>query len=211
VLASLSGCAYVQTDVRVSGVPGQPEAGRTYQLARTLPQGADPAQSQYETRVRNALAGYGWVEASPDAVPPPYYRVSIAYDTHPVSVGIEAGDCRSAGPGAAGSSNGSGSGNDSGPPGCAPLEAQPVEGRGQYVHSFTLRVFDGTVGREIYKVTTVERDDEKDAANATPYLVKSALAKLPFASHPGWRVKLRKTGTDGEPEVISVGPLTNAP
>jgi len=200
VLASLSGCAYVQTDVRASGAAGQPEPGRTYALARTAPQAVDPDHDRYEARVRDALAGYGFVEASPDAATPAHYRVSIAYDTHPVGVSIGEADCPNAGAGAAG--------NAGVPDGCVPLEIHTVEGRGQYVHSFTARFFDWAAGREIYKVTAVERDDDKDAASAAPYLVKSAFAKLPYVEHPDWRVKLHEGQAQAGPEVISVVPFT---
>jgi Domain of unknown function (DUF4136) len=201
VFASLSGCAYVQTDVRVSGAPGQLEAGRTYRLAHTSPQAADPIHARYEARVREALAGYGFVEVSPDATTPAHYRVSIAYDTHPVAVGIREADC-----GSDGADLAAGKGAD--PVGCVPLEVRPVAGHGSYVHAFTVRFFDWAAGQEIYKVTTVERDDDKDATSATPYLVKSAFAKLPYAEHPDWHVKLHEAGAQGGPEVVSVAPFT---
>src|ERR1700722_14029754 len=108
VLASLSECAYVQTDVRASGAAGQPEPGRTYSLARTAPQAADPDYDRYEARVRDALAGYGFIEASPDAASPAHYRISIGYDTHPVAVSIGEADCQKADAGAAGQAGDSG-------------------------------------------------------------------------------------------------------
>jgi hypothetical protein len=199
VAAGLSGCAYVQTDVRVSGAAEPFEAGRTYELARTSPQAADPAHERYESRVREELAGYGFVEASPDPAHHPQYLVSIAYDTHPVSVSVKEGDCGSAGARAAG---------DTDTPGCLPVEARRATGHGHYEHSLTLRFFDWAAGREIYKVSTTERNGDEDAAGATPYLVKSALARFPYAGYPDWRVKLRAAGASGLPDVVSVTPLT---
>jgi hypothetical protein len=195
----------VQTDVRVWGAPGLLEGGRTYDLARTSSQATDPIHERYEIRARDELAGYGFVEASPDALPHPRYRVSIAYDTHPVSVSIEERDCGSAET----SAETSVTDNGTDVAGCAPLEARPAVGHGRYVHSLTLRFFDWATGKEIYKVTSTERNGDEDAAGTTPYLVKSALAKLPYAGHSDWRVKLREAaaGAGGAPEVVSVGPI----
>jgi hypothetical protein len=197
VATTLSGCAYVQTDVRVTGSAGLSETGRTFSLARTSPQSGDPGHGRYEAQVRDALIEHGFVEAAPDAVPRPRYRVSIAHDTHPATAGIAEADCGHADPNLA----------DNGTAGCTPVEAKPVIGRGTYVHSLTLRFFDWADGSEVYKVAVAERDDEKDAASAAPYLVKSAFAKLPYTEHPDWRVKLREAKTPGAPEVISVTPL----
>lgn len=189
----------MQTDARVSGAPGPLEPGRTYSLARTSLQATDPAHQRYEERVRDELAGYGFVAASPDSAPLPHYRLSIAYDTHPVSVGIKEGGCGGSG------TNVANKGTDA--VGCVPLEVRPTVGHGPYLHSLTLRFFDWANGREVYKVSTTERDGDEDATGATPYLVKSALAKFPYAGHPDWRVKLREVGADGAPEVVSVEPL----
>jgi hypothetical protein len=174
-----------------------PETGRTFSLAPASSQGGDPGRGRYEAQVRDALTGYGFVEAAPDAAPHPHYRVSIAHDTHLATVNLAEADCGNTDPNLV----------DNGTAGCTPVEAKPVVGRGTYVHSLTLRFFDWADGSETYKVTAAARDDDKDAANAAPYLVKSAFAKLPYAEHPDWRVKLREAKTPGAPELISVTPL----
>ncbi|WP_254699851.1 DUF4136 domain-containing protein [Trinickia violacea] len=213
--AMLSGCADVNTDVRASGVPAGFGGERTYELVRAPSQGESPLQTQYEALVRDELAQRGFVggqpsdgqassatapavaaqaqgqggDASSQAAGHARYLVSLAYETHPAAVRAANGECASAGCGDSSSSGFSW-------PGMHP-----------FVHSLTLRFFERATGREVYRVTVSTRDHDADPLHASPYLVKSAFAQLPFADHEAWRVKLHPGEAGAMPGVVSVKPV----
>jgi hypothetical protein len=186
MLGALAGCAGVTADVDARGA--LPEAGQgtlNYRFTRT-PVAADVG-APYEAMLRDGLAKRGFVEGAPDAA---RYLVSAAWATRPADVKVAAGDC------------------DGGcPPAAAP--SFPWFGR-PYVHTLTLRFFALPDGTEAYRVSVVKNDRDANAQQALPYLVAGALARLPYAGAPQWRVKLREANQAGEggagamPEVLSV-------
>ncbi|HLX03119.1 MAG TPA: DUF4136 domain-containing protein, partial [Trinickia sp.] len=207
--AMLSGCADVNTDVRASNGPAGFGDERTYELVRSPSQGENPLQAQYEALVRDELAQRGFVDGQPsdghapssavpavagrgDASAPAAshsrYLVSLAYDTHPAAVRAASG-CATAGCGEPSSAGFSW-------PGMRP-----------FVHSLTLRFFERTTGREIYRVTVSSRDHDADPLHAGPYLVKSAFAQFPFADHEAWRVTLHPGEAGATPGIVSVKPV----
>jgi hypothetical protein len=144
---------------------------------------------QSERWIEAELARHGFVAADDARAA---YRVSIAFDTRPASVGVSEQDCvgsACAGTGAGGLSGGFGT----------------LFGGPRYRHSLTLRFFSNATGAERYTVSAASEDRDPRIVPALPYLVKSALARLPYGGEAGWRVKLR-TAADGAPEVVSVKP-----
>lgn len=185
ILGALAGCAGVTADVDAHGA--LPEASQrtvNYRIARTPAQADAGASSPYEVLLRDGLAKRGFVEGAPDAAG---YLVSVAWSTRPADVTVKAGECEG---------------------GCEPAAgpAFPWFGR-PYVHTLTLRFFALPDGTEAYRVSVVKRDRNGDAQQALPYLVAGALARLPYAGAPQWRVKLREPGEGSAqalPEVVSV-------
>jgi hypothetical protein len=184
--AALTGCAGVSTDVRVSNPDGDWQGARTYTLARTPLQDGSADHTEYEALIRAELNKYGFADTPAQAA---QYLLSIAYDTRPAAIGVDAGDCTG--------------GN------CSSTAQASFSwfGGHPYRHTLTLRFFDQANGRERYKVSASSEDHDADPLQAIPYLVKSALAKFPFDGHPDWRVKLRADQAGGAPQVISVKPL----
>jgi hypothetical protein len=166
------------------------EGEHSYALARSPLQDGNPDHTEYETLIRTELGKYGFADVNQQHA---HYLLSIAYDTRLAAVGVSSGtastDCGQTGCG------NSGEGSFS------------LFGRRSYQHSLTLRFFEQTNGREVYKVSAVNQDHDADPLHAIPYLVKSALAQFPFADHPDWRVKLRTDATGGGPQVVSVKPV----
>jgi hypothetical protein len=83
------------------------------------------------------------------------------------------------------------------------------------VHTLTLRFFALPDGHEAYKVSAEKRDRNANAQQALPYLVAGALAKMPYAGAPQWRVKMKDAvpadaqgNAPAMPEVTSIKPLT---
>jgi hypothetical protein len=52
-------------------------------------------------------------------------------------------------------------------------------GKPRYVHTLTIRFVDQASGRQVYKVAATTADDNEDAVQTTPYLVRTALDKFP--------------------------------
>ena len=171
VAATLAGCAGVKTDVQASPLSGTFASERTYALVRTEPQDANAGHAQYEALVRAELARYGFVEAPKESA---RYHVSLAYDTRPAGVGVDAAGCGS-----------------STEPCSKPAPSTTFFGQRLYQHSLTVRFFDRTNGQEIYKVAATKRDREADPLRAVPYLVQSVLAQMPYAGHQDWQVTFK--------------------
>jgi hypothetical protein len=188
VAAVLAGCAGVKTDVRVSPLSATLADERTYDFARTPPQDASAEHAQYEALVREELARYGFAATSKDSA---RYIVSLAYDTRPAAIGVDAAGCGAA------------------TEACeAPATTSAFPGRRFYRHSLTLRFFEQTSGQEVYKVTVTKSDRDADPLHAVPYLVKSALARMPYAGNRDWRVTFGNVETGKTPGIKSVSPVT---
>jgi len=213
-VATLAGCADIQTEVRASGAsigtgklddklddkldhkPDHQQANElagehTYALVRAPTQDAGPGEVRYEALVRDKFAQYAFIETTASSA---HYLVSLAFDTRPAAVGVAAAS--DADPvTSAGASNSSG-----------------------YRHTLTLRFFDRTSNREIYKVTAISHDSHADSLQAVPYLAESALARLPYVSSVSsvpsggdgaWRVKLHKIdagAANAIPAVVKIEP-----
>lgn len=185
ILSALAGCAGVTADVDARGsLPEASPRGVNYRFARTPAQADAGANSPYEALLRDGLAKRGFVEGPPEAAG---YLVSVAWSTRPASVTVKAGECEG---------------------GCAGAAAPSFPWFGRpYVHTLTLRFFALPDGTEAYRVSVVKHDRDADAQQALPYLVAGALARLPYAGTPPWRVKLRESGAGGAqalPDVVSV-------
>src|SRR5579864_4566014 len=188
VAAMLAGCAGVKTDVRVSPLSATLADERTYDFARTPPQEASAEHTQYEALVREGLARYGFAVASKESA---RYVVSLAYDTRPAAVGVDVAGCEST------------------TEACeAPATTSVFPGRRLYRHSLTMRYFERTNGQEVYKVTVTKSDRDADPLHAVPYLVKSALARMPYAGNRDWRVTFGNVETGRVPRIESVSPVT---
>jgi hypothetical protein len=186
VLCMLAGCAGVRTDVLALPAKGDVHLEHSYTIVRSPVQEANADQARYEDLVRNELDRYGFVSMVDGRA---RYVLSIAYDTRPASVAVDAGDCRD-------------------------LPCQNGGGPGfvwfgrAWRHSLTLRFFDPASGDEVYEVSAASRDSNADAKHAMPYLAKSALAQLPFSEYRHWSVKLHPAATPGDaPRLISVEPV----
>ncbi|WP_233868224.1 DUF4136 domain-containing protein [Paraburkholderia adhaesiva] len=192
MLGSLAGCAGVTTDVNARGGLPEPTQGTVnYRFAPSPVDGETGASSPAESMLRDGLATRGFVEGKPDAA---RYLVSVAWATRPAEVtAVTSGDCAE---------------------GCAPAGQPSFPWFGKpYVHTLTLRFFALPEGTEAYRVSVMKRDRKADAQRALPYLVASALARLPYAGAPQWRVQLREPGAAGDaaaramPDVVSVKPV----
>ncbi|WP_322013719.1 DUF4136 domain-containing protein [Paraburkholderia sp. J12] len=199
MLGALTGCAGVTADVDARGaLPDANQHTVAYRFAPTPVQAEAGASANppYETLLRDGLAKRGFVEGQPQAAA---YLVSAAWSTRPANVTVATSDCKDACAASAGAS--------------FPWFGRP------YVHTLTLRFFALPDGTEAYRVNVVKRDRDADAQAALPYLVAGALARLPYAGAPQWRVKLREAGETGGsgaaamgamPEVVSVKAVTPA-
>jgi len=194
MLVALAGCAGVTTDVAATGALPAAAAGSqpaTYRFAPTPAQADAGEILPYQALLSDGLAQRGFKAGTPEAA---RYLVSVAWDTHPAEVKVVDSGCGA---------------------GCAPAEGPSLPWFGRpYVHTLTLRFFALPDGGEVYKVSAVKRDRNADAREAVPYLVAGALARLPYAGAPQWRVKLKSpanAGTadqaPGMPEVLSVSPV----
>jgi hypothetical protein len=189
---ALAGCAGASADVQASGgLPSMAAAGAsaatsTYRFARTPAQADAGDKLPYEALLREGLAQRGFQQGSPDAA---RYLVSAAWASRPADVTVATGDCKG---------------------GCTPTEGPSLPWFGhRYVHTLTLRFFTLPDGQEAYKVSAEKRDRNPDAQQALPYLVAGALAKMPYAGAPQWRVKMKDATPAGAmPEVTSVTPIT---
>ncbi|MGH8780300.1 DUF4136 domain-containing protein [Paraburkholderia sp.] len=199
--AALAGCAGVKTDVHASTSATSLQGDKTYALTRLPSQQTSPAYPQYAALVEAELAKYGFNATD---MAHTRYLLSIAYDTRPAAIGIAAGECADSDGAAASESAAVDANADCRTPGESSFS---LFGGTTYRHTLTLRFLERTTGREAYKVTSTTRDREADAQHAVPYLVKSALAKFPYADHPDWQVKLRTQDASSAPEVVSVKPV----
>ncbi len=206
MLGALAGCAGVTTNLATRGVlPAASAAVANYRFAPVPVPAPAPAPAQAhagepapaEPLLRAGLAKRGFEESAPEAA---RYLVSVSSATRPAGVSFVEGDCRG---------------------GCEPAAAPALPWFGHpYVHTLTLRFFALPEGREVYKVSAVKRDRNADAQQALPYLVTSALARLPdenktpanadvtTAGAQHWRVKLDAGDSGAAPAVRSIQPIT---
>lgn len=209
---ALSGCTGLNADVHATNLgavhtgavhTGDVHTGaglqgeRTYAIARLPSPGAADAGSEaavprapYEALLRDELAKYGLTpQTGPAMQQHAHYIVSIAHDTRPADVRVNTAPCP----------------EDA----CSATPAPPFAlfGGQVFQHSLTLRFFERTSGQEVYKVSAASSDRDADPLHAMPLLVKSAMAKFPFAAPADWRVKLRAGQAGGAPDVVSVKPL----
>lgn len=71
----------------------------------------------------------------------------------------------------------------------------------------TLRFIERSSGGDAYRVSAAVQDRHPDALLAAPVLVRSALARVPFADGGGWLVETKKRDADDAmPGVVSVKP-----
>ncbi|QGZ56553.1 DUF4136 domain-containing protein [Paraburkholderia acidiphila] len=192
ILAALAGCASVTTDVAATGaLPAAASQSANYRFAPTPAQADAGEMLPYQALLSDGLAQRGFNAGTPEAA---RYLVSVAWATRPADVKVVDADCGAA---------------------CTPAGGASLPWFGRpYVHTLTLRFFALPDGGEVYKVSAVKRDRNADAREAVPYLVAGALARLPYAGAPQWRVKLKSppdAGTTdhapGMPEVLSVSPV----
>lgn len=194
LLGALAGCAGVTTDVEATGgLPAMGTAAANYRFAPTPAQADAGEILPYQGLLREGLAQRGFVAGAPEAA---RYLVSVAWATRPADVKVVAGECAG---------------------GCVPAEGPSFPWFGRpYVHTLTLRFFTLPEGGEVYKVSAVKRDRNADAREALPYLMAGALARLPYAGAPQWRVKLGSGADAGAgsasaqphmPAVLSVSPI----
>ncbi|KVN17647.1 MULTISPECIES: DUF4136 domain-containing protein [unclassified Burkholderia] len=193
--ALLSGCASVTTGVSASAAPGALAGARTYDFARTATQADNADYRQMETLVRRELAQRGFDEADGAQA---RYRVTIAYATQPASVALTM-------PGCGGAQQ----------PACVAVDgpapfALPFAGT-VYRHVLTLRFVERSSGNDAYRVSAAVQDRHPDALRATPVLVKSALARVPFSDGGGWLVKTKQGEAGATPGVVSVKPASAKP
>ncbi|TKC86701.1 DUF4136 domain-containing protein [Trinickia terrae] len=190
--AVLPGCADVGTEVRASNLPAAFGGERSYELVRAPSQSDSPLQRQYEALVRDELALHGFASDGGAR-----YLVSLAFDTRSAAVRVASGDCAHAAGGADAACGG--------PETAAPAWMWP--GEHPFVHTLTLRFFERSSGREVYRVFAASRGHDADPARASAYLVKSVFAQFPFADHEAWRVKLHPAEQGAAPGIVSVKPL----
>lgn len=183
--AMLAGCAGVRTDVHVSAYPVAAFPASTYELDRPGLPLQDTRRADDERAVHRRLDEQGFTEAR---VGHARYVVSMSYDTRPASVTL-----RSAGSG----------GMDA----TAKAAVETPSGwclATRYRHSLTLRFFDRDSGTEAYSVTALAWDCHADAISTWPYLVESAVGKLPYADGSDWRVTFARSRENGTlPGIIS--------
>jgi hypothetical protein len=185
-LCLLAGCAGVQTEVLTSQTQNDLQLEHSYAIARSPLQEASPDEARYEALVRSELGRHGLVDT---AAAQARYVLSIAYDTRPASVAVGTEDCAAAS--------------------CRNADsARFLWFDRSWRHTLTLRFLDPANGVEVYKVSATKRDGVADVQRAAPYLVKSALAQLPFVQHRRWRMELQPTAApDESPVLLSVEPV----
>ncbi len=194
MLVALAGCAGVTADVAATGaLPAAAASSQAvaYRFAPTPAQADAGEILPYEALLSDGLAQRGFKPGAPEAA---RYLVSVAWETHPAEVKVLDAGCGA---------------------GCTPAEGPSLPWFGRpYVHTLTLRFFALPDGGEVYKVSAAKRDRNADPREAVPYLVAGALARLPYAGAPQWRVKLKRPAgagmadqAPGMPEVLSVSPV----
>ncbi|WP_051377406.1 DUF4136 domain-containing protein [Paraburkholderia dilworthii] len=188
--STLAGCTGMHADVHTATPAAALPGERTYTFARMPMQDAGGGHAQFETLLRDELATQGFADT---AARPAHYLLSVGYETRPAEIGVGVSDCAAAD-----------CDRQSGAPSGAPFS---LFGARAYRHTLTLRFFERTSGREVYKVSAASTDRDADPLRAMPALIRSALARFPFDAPADWRVKLRTNETRGVPEVVSVAPL----
>ncbi|WP_455288978.1 DUF4136 domain-containing protein [Cupriavidus necator] len=169
VAVSISGCADVNIHVHTSGPPEALHDGKTYALVRTPSQEVSPQHAQHEALVSHEMAKFSYAEAPLNIA---HYRVSIAYETRPTVVNVS------------GKVSAGAVVNEQ----CSRPNSLLHVFRDVYRHALTLRFFDRKSGREPYKVTATRCDHDADPTRAMPYLVSTALARIPFRDYQDWQV-----------------------
>ncbi|WP_183085328.1 DUF4136 domain-containing protein [Trinickia fusca] len=191
-VAMLSACAGVTTGVRATPGADLAPGEHTYALAPAPLPDADGRTAHYAVFVTQALARRGFATAPAQTA---HYRVSLAYDTHAAAVHVTHIDCA-----ASGATCDAGDKDED-------VDAPAAWfGSRAYVHSLTLRFFDRASGREVYKVRAAKRDGDAELDRAMPYLVESALARVPFMGERDWEVKLRGGEEGATPSIAVVAP-----
>lgn len=196
--AALVGCAGNETAVRANAVRDFGAGQRTYALERDAATGTDVETNGYASAIERRLAELGFAAAPVEAA---RYRLALSHETRPASVGVAYSRCA-----------------DDAPCGAAVLPPGfQWPGQKAYIHSLTLRFFDRTNGREVYKVSATKRDGAPDTRRDVDDLVASALARLPFAPAGAgaggpegkidWKVTLSKPGADAAARVTRIAPL----
>ncbi|QGZ64197.1 DUF4136 domain-containing protein [Paraburkholderia acidisoli] len=198
MLAALAGCAGVTTDIAATGALPEANAAARYRFAQSPAQAEAGDMLPGEPLLRASLARRGFSEGAPAAA---RYLVSVAWATRPAGVSVVEGDC-----------NGGNACALATPVLPPSPPALPWFGK-TYVHTLTLRFFALPEGNEVYKVSAVKRDRNANSQQAEPYLVAGALARLPYAGAPQWRVALKDAANldangHAVPEVKSVRPVT---
>ena len=188
--ATLAGCTGMHADVHTATPAAALPGERTYMFARMPMQNAGGGHAQFETLLRDELAKQGFADT---ATQPAHYLLSVGYETRPAEIGVGVSDCAAAA-----------CDHESDRERGAPFS---LFGARAYRHTLTLRFFERTSGREVYKVSAASTDRDADPLRAMPALITSALARFPFDAPADWRVKLRANETRGVPDVVSIAPL----
>ncbi|RKP50719.1 DUF4136 domain-containing protein [Trinickia fusca] len=188
----LSGCTtYVTTQVTAFSNWSGSDATRTYAFARSAEQENSIEQATYERLVASELETYSFKPVAQTAA---HYLVGLTYELHgdmatvtqPVFYGNPWPNpfWRPFDPW--------------GPIGPFPpqyvSQSYPV-----YTHTLGIRITEQATGREVYKVTARNTDEESSLVRAMPYLVRSALADFPLGNGAvrTVRVPLDKRGDGG--------------
>lgn len=172
----LSACAStVTTQVVAFHDNGAFHGARTYAFKRTPEQDNNLEQKTYEGWVRDRLAGDGFQErAARDA----QYLVSLAYGMQSSVVRVqEPAFDPMFGPGWYGPWGWRYNPWMWGPPPMYVERDWPV-----YMKWLQLRFLDRASGREVYLVSARTEDGGNSLVGVMPYLIRAALAKLPFPS-----------------------------
>ncbi|WP_085489712.1 DUF4136 domain-containing protein [Paraburkholderia susongensis] len=180
IAIGLAGCGIETIKVHVAPSATSMAGEHTYSFSRTSPQEAGD-YVVYESLVDTELSKYGFALTLADRGS---YIVSLAYDTRYANVLIDAGDrdCSSA-------------------PGVEQHVGTNFLGRPIYSHSLTVRFFERFTGREVYGATSTVEDTNPEATAAIPYLVKSALARLPYRNGENWKVMFDRRIAGEVPQV----------
>lgn len=160
--AALTACAGNEAAVRASATRAFGEGAHTYAFATDSATASDAETQAYASAIERRLGDLGFAAAPAQTA---HYRLALAHETRPASVGIDYAHCAEDTP--------------CGAPVLPPGFDWP--GRKAYIHSLTLRFFDLADGHEAYKVSATKRDRAPDARGDVDDLVASALARLPFA------------------------------
>ncbi|CAB3753539.1 hypothetical protein LMG29739_01758 [Paraburkholderia solisilvae] len=177
----------MKADVHVSTQPAAAFTASTYELDRPEHLMQDSRRADDERALRRELDARGFTDGQSGHA---RYIVSMSYDTRPASILLRSGETGETG--GIGATATSTAGTQSG--WCAAT---------RYRHSLTLRFFDRDSGMEAYSVTALAWDCHADTVSAWPYLVESALGKLPYADASDWQVTFGRSQNSGDMPRIS--------